>query len=136
MKSSSRFMKFIGGRDIFFGLFLLILIGITILIYNKISFIFHPFIVIFSTIAPPVILAFIAYYIMNPIVNLLERARIKRVWGILIIILGISGLLTGLIFLSAPAIEAQVNDLSTRFPTYIKQMSEGIKSSIDRKSVE
>lgn len=131
MKSSSRFMKFIGGRDIFFGLFLLILIGITILIYNKISFIFHPFIVIFSTIAPPVILAFIAYYIMNPIVNLLERARIKRVWGILIIILGISGLLTGLIFLSAPAIEAQVKDLATRFPTYIKQMSEGIKSSID-----
>src|SRR5699024_9072626 len=167
MKSSSRFMKFIGGRDIFFGLFLLILIGITILIYNKISSIFHPFIVIFSTIAPPiiltfiyfyimyliinlfiparikriivifstiappVILAFIAYYIMNPIVNLLERARIKRVWGILIIILGISGLLTGLIFLSAPAIEAQVKDLATRFPTYIKQMSEGIKSSID-----
>jgi len=131
MKSSSRFMKFIGGRDIFFGLFLLILIGITILIYNKISFVFHPFIVIFSTIAPPVILAFIAYYIMNPIVNLLERVRIKRVWGILIIILGISGLLTGLIFLSAPAIEAQVKDLATRFPTYIKQMSEGIKSSID-----
>ncbi|HLR69265.1 MAG TPA: AI-2E family transporter [Virgibacillus sp.] len=131
MKFSSRFMRFIGGRDIFIGLFLLILIGITILIYNKISFIFHPFIVIFSTIAPPVILAFIAYYIMNPIVNLLERMRIKRVWGILIIILGISGLLTGIIFLSAPAIEAQVKDLTTHFPRYIKQMSEGIKSSID-----
>src|SRR5690625_5881505 len=125
------YMNFICDHYIFFLIFLLILIGITILIYNKISFVFHPFIVIFSTIAPPVILAFIAYYIMNPIVNLLERVRIKRVWGILIIILGISGLLTGLIFLSAPAIEAQVKDLATRFPTYIKQMSEGIKSSID-----
>lgn len=131
MKFSSRFMRFIGGRDIFIGLFLLILIGITILVYNKISFIFHPFLIIFSTIAPPVILAFIAYYIMNPIVNLLERIRIKRVWGILIIILGISGLLTGIIFLSAPAIEAQVKDLTTHFPRYITQLSEGIKSSID-----
>src|SRR5699024_392368 len=120
MKSSSRFMKFIGGRDIFFGLFLLFLIGITILISNYISFILLPFIIIFSTIAPPFILAFIAVSIMNSIVNFLERVRIKRVWVILFIILGISGLLTGLIFLSASAIEVHVKDLATRLSTYIK----------------
>src|SRR5690625_6953374 len=106
MKFSSRFMRFIGGRDIFIGLFLLILIGITILIYNKISFVFHPFIVIFSTIAPLVILAFIAYYIMNPIVNLLERVCIKRVWGILVIIIEINFLFTVLFFLLVPAFDA------------------------------
>src|SRR5699024_11126656 len=94
MKNPSRFMKFIGGRYLFYGLILLILIGITIFLYHKISFIFKPFIVIFSTVAPPVILAFIAFYLMNPIVNLLERFLIKRIWGIIIIILGISGLLT------------------------------------------
>src|SRR5690625_4602020 len=132
MKNPSRFMKFIGGRDLFYGLILLILIGVTIFLYHKISFIFHPFIVIFATVAPPVILAFIAYYLMNPIVNLLERFRIKRIWGIIIIILGISGLLTGLVLLTAPAIETQVKGLIQNFPSYLTQMGEGIQSFFKR----
>ncbi|WP_188455963.1 AI-2E family transporter [Virgibacillus oceani] len=125
---TSRFMKFIGGRDLLFGLVILILIGIMIYIYDKIAFIFNPVIIIFSTIVPPVILAFIAYYLLNPIVHFLERYRIKRVWGIIIIILGISGLLTGIILLSAPAIESQVKDLVNNFPNYVKQMGDGITS--------
>lgn len=47
MKFSSRFMKFIGGRDLVFGLIILILIGITIFVYHKVSFIFNPIITIF-----------------------------------------------------------------------------------------
>ncbi|TFJ93247.1 AI-2E family transporter [Lentibacillus salicampi] len=126
----SRFMRFIGGRDLFYGLILLLLIGITIFIYAKVSFIFNPIVTILSTVVPPVILAFIAFYLLNPIVNLLERVHINRIWGILIIILGISGLLTGLILLTAPAIESQVKDLAERFPTYLQQMGQGIENWI------
>lgn len=128
---SSRFIKFLGGRDLIFGLIVLIFIGIAIFIYSKVSFIFHPLLVIVSTVAAPVVLAFVAYYVMNPIVNVLERLHIKRIWGILIIILGISGLVTGLVFLIAPSIEAQIKDLVENFPSYIKQMGEGIESLID-----
>ncbi|MUV38317.1 Phosphoribosylaminoimidazolesuccinocarboxamide synthase [Lentibacillus sp. JNUCC-1] len=130
-KTFSRFMKFMGGRDLAYGLLILILLGITIYIYNKVSFIFHPLIVIFSTIVPPVILAFIAYYLINPIVNLLEKAHIKRVWGILIIILGISGLLTGVILLSAPAIDEQVTDLAQKFPKYITKMADDFQKWVN-----
>src|SRR5699024_9259345 len=69
-------------------------------------------------------------YLLNPIVNLLERGHINRIWGIIIIILGISGLLTGLILLTAPAIETQVKDLASKFPTYLQQMGEGIDNWI------
>lgn len=131
MKYTSRFMKFMGGRNVIFALILLILIGMTIFIYDKISFIFHPFIVIFSTVAPPLILALIAFYLINPIVNLLEMLRIKRIWGIIIIILGLSGLITGLILLFAPAIETQIKDLIAKFPTYLQQMSDWIQSFIN-----
>lgn len=126
----SRFMNFIGGRDLFYGLVLLILIGITIFIYTKVSFIFNPIITIVTTVLPPLIMAFVAFYLLNPIVNLLERARINRIWGIIIIILGISGLLTGLILLTAPSIESQVEDLATTFPAYLQQMGEGIDNWI------
>ncbi|MBO0993862.1 AI-2E family transporter [Bacillus sp. SD088] len=131
MKQPTRFIRFLGGRDLIFALVILIFIGITIFIYNKISFIFHPVIVILSTIAAPIILAFIAYYIMNPIVNLLERLHIKRIWGIIIIILGIGGLITGLVFLLAPSIEKQINDLIVDIPIYLKQMGEEINDWVD-----
>src|SRR5690625_3281666 len=131
MKNHSRFMKFIGGRDLLFALVLLLLIGFTILVFSKISFIFHPILVIFSTVTPPVILAFIAYYLMNPIVNLFERLHIKRIWGIIIIIVVLSGLFTGVILVSAPAIQAQINELITRFPKYLMQMADGLKATID-----
>lgn len=126
MKEPSRFIKFLGGKDSLFALVLLLLIGIIIYVYDKISFVFYPIVIIFSTIAPPIILAFIAYYLLNPIVNLLERIRIKRIWGIIIIILGLSGVLTGIILLTAPAIEAQVIDLIANFPSYLQQMGVGI----------
>ncbi|MGP4040962.1 AI-2E family transporter [Gracilibacillus sp. D59] len=122
MESSNRFLKFIGGKNLFYILAFFILIGITIFIYTKISFIFHPFKVIFSTLAPPMILAFIAYYLLNPIVDILERLRIRRIWGILLLILGISGALTGIILLTAPAIEAQVKELVQNFPNYLSQL--------------
>src|SRR5699024_3177988 len=122
MDDQNRFLKFIGGKNIFYILGILILIGIAVYIYTTISFIFHPIEVILSTIVPPIILAFIAYYLLNPIVDLLEKLRIKRIWGIIILILGISGALTGLILLTAPSIEAQVKDLIQTFPSYLKQL--------------
>lgn len=128
MKPPSPFMKFIGGRNLIYSLIVLILIGITIFIYNKVSFIFHPLIVVFSTIVAPAILAFIAYYLLNPIVDVLEKMRIKRVWGIIIIALAVGGILTGIILVTAPIIERQVTDLIETFPRYLSQMGDNIQS--------
>lgn len=125
---SSRFMKFIGGRNLAFSLILLILIGTTIYIYHKISFVFQPLITIISTVLPSITLAFIAYYLFNPIVNLLERFKIKRIWGIILLILAITGLLTGGILITAPIIERQITDLANAFPGYLQQMGEGIQA--------
>jgi len=130
-KPPSPFMKFLGGRDLIFGLVILILIGITIFIYNQISFIFHPLMIIFTTILAPVILAFIAYYLLNPIIDLLEKFKIKRVWGIIIVALIITGILTGLILATAPMIERQIEDLIESFPRYLSQMGDNIQSWLE-----
>ncbi|MHA6253322.1 AI-2E family transporter [Oceanobacillus sp. CAU 1775] len=122
MKQTSRFIQFLGGKNLFFLFALLALIGITILVYTKIDFVFHPFIVIFSTVAPPLILAFIAFYLLNPIVNILEKIRIPRLWGIIILILAIGGIITGIVLLTAPLIQQQVQDLITTFPNYLGEL--------------
>src|SRR5699024_5068885 len=136
MKEPTRFNKFLGGRNLIFLLSILILIVITIFIYTKISFIFYPLIVILSTVAPPAIIAFIIFYLMNPIVNLLEKIRIKRLWGIIIIILSIGGIITGLVFLVLPSIQKQANDLIVDIPKYVEQIGVDIQNITDYSFLE
>lgn len=136
MDKSTRFIKFIGGKNLLFTLITLIFIGLAIIVFNKISFVFHPIIVVVSTITPPVILAFIAYYLLNPVVNLLERFRIYRLWGIIIIIVFFSSIITGLFMLTIPVIEQQVKDLAGDFPTYFDKINDLIHTVVSNSFIE
>lgn len=136
MFNTSRFMKFTGGRNLVYSLFVLILIGLMVFVFNKVSFIFRPIIIILSTLAPPIILAFIAFYLLNPIVNLLERIKIKRIWGIILIILAFLGIVTGLAIISVPAIQSQISDMINDFPGYIETVSNGFQSFISNSIFE
>lgn len=136
MNQSTRFIKFIGGKNLIFSLVTLILIGLAIIIFNQISFIFHPIIVVLSTVTPPVILAFIAYYLLNPVVNLLEKVKINRLWGIIIIIVAFSGAITGLLFATIPTIEQQVMELTGNFPGYIDKINDSIHGIVSNSFIE
>ena len=70
--TETRFMKFLGGKDLLFALLSLVLIGIVIFIFDKISYVFEPFIIIFNTIVAPIILSLILFYLINPVINLME----------------------------------------------------------------
>lgn len=98
------------------------MIGLIILIFNRISFIFYPITVFFSTVVLPVILATIAYYLLRPILRLLEKIKIPRIWGILIIFIGAIGLITLLVFLVLPFLKIQFQNLVEEFPSYFGQL--------------
>ncbi|MCU5745574.1 AI-2E family transporter [Staphylococcus sp. SQ8-PEA] len=119
----TRFMKFLGGKDIIFGLILLILLGIVIFIFDQISYIFKPFIIIFNTIMAPIIVSLILYYLLNPIVNFMERYHISRLWGIVIIFLLISGLITLAVNLLIPIISDQIKSMANNFPYYVRKVN-------------
>lgn len=136
MNRSSRFIRFIGGKNLLFLLIILLLIGLTVIVFNYISFIFNPLIVILSTIMPPAILAFIAYYLLNPIVNLLEKIRIKRLFGIIIIIIVFSGIIVLTFILSMPTIEEQVNKFIENFPSYMENINESIRKLMSNSLLE
>ncbi|MEK4403282.1 MULTISPECIES: AI-2E family transporter [Sporosarcina] len=121
-KPISNIIRFLGGRSTLFVLISLLLIGLIILIFNRISFIFYPITVFFSTVVLPVILATIAYYLLRPILRLLEKIKIPRIWGILILFIGAMGLITLLVFMVFPFLKIQFNNLVEDFPTYFSQM--------------
>ena len=90
--SESRFMRFLGGNDLIYALIALVLLGIVIFIFDKISYVFQPFIIVFNTIAAPIIVSLVLFYLFNPIVNMMERYRIPRLLGITIIYVAIVGI--------------------------------------------
>ncbi len=114
---------FLGGKNTFFVLVSILLIGLIIFVYKQIPFIFHPLSVLFSTVVLPVILAIIGYYLLRPILRLLEKVRIPRAWGILILILVAAGLLTLLVFLVFPVLKNEFHNLVDNFPKYFKQLT-------------
>ena len=119
---STRYIKFLGGRNTVFSLVLLLMIGLVIMIYDEISFIFVPLTVFLGNVILPIILAVIVYYLLRPILRLLEKIKIKRVWGILIIFLVLVGLITLLVFLVFPFLKGQIFKLVEELPTYFIQL--------------
>ena len=119
---STRYIKFLGGRNTIFSLVLLLMIGLVIMSYDEISFIFVPLTVFLGNVILPIILAVIVYYLLRPILRLLEKIKIKRVWGILIIFLVLIGLITLLVFLVFPFLKGQVFKLVEELPTYFIQL--------------
>ena len=110
--SESRFMRFLGGNDLIYALIALVLLGIVIFIFDKISYVFQPFIIVFNTIAAPIIVSLVLFYLFNPIVNMMERYRIPRLLGITIIYVAIVGIITLIVNLLIPIIGSQIEILS------------------------
>lgn len=136
MKEKTRFMNYLGGNNTLFTLLILIMIGIVIYIYHSIVFIFEPLNVIFSTLIAPVILAFVFYYLLNPIVDWMERHKIKRIWSVIILFVAIIGILIGAVALAFPPIQEQVTSLVNNFPTYVDTIGTTVISWVDGTPLE
>ena len=65
----------------------LLIIAALIMISSEINFIFEPIGTFFSTLFAPVLIAGFLYYLLNPIVKLLMKAKIKRIWAVAIVLL-------------------------------------------------
>lgn len=124
---TTRFMQFFGGRDIYFILGLLILIGLTIFIFQHVSFVFEPIVTITTTLIGPIIVAFVAFYLFNPIINFMERFNISRLWGIIILLCVIIAAFTLIVTLLIPVVQHQVESLSKNLPTYFDEFSDKLK---------
>ncbi|MGO1060095.1 AI-2E family transporter [Planococcus sp. FY231025] len=119
---STNFIRFLGGTNTLFTLTALVLLGLVIFIFREVSFIFNPLSVFMKTVVLPVVLALIFYYLLRPVLRLLEEAKIPRLWGILLIFLGVIGLITLLIVLVLPFLREQFQKLIMEFPDYFMQL--------------
>lgn len=95
-----------------------LLIFFNIFMLGQISAIFRPVEIILSIVGPPLVFSAIFYYLLNPVVDWLEKKRFTRNTAIafvfaLIIIL----LIVGINFI-VPIIQSQLESLIENWPTY------------------
>lgn len=118
----NRIIRFLGGKTTLFILIVLLLVGLNVMIFDKVSFIFYPIKVLFSTVVLPIILATILYYLLRPLLQHLEKIKIPKVWGIAIIFFTAIGLISLFVFLVFPFLKLQFWKLVDEFPTYFNQL--------------
>lgn len=97
---------------------ILLLISVNIWIFTQIKHVFYPVGVVLTAIALPVILAGIAYYLLNPFVDWLERNKIKRIYSILLLFLLIAVVLTLLVLKIIPTVREQIVSFVEDLPGY------------------
>ncbi|HHY21654.1 MAG TPA: AI-2E family transporter [Bacilli bacterium] len=101
----------------------IILIFLIIFLGTKIDFIFKPIVVFVQSLFAPIILAGVLYYLLRPVVNLLSK-WIPRGISILIIYLSAISLVTLLVLLIGPELQAQFNGLIDDMPYYTNELRE------------
>ena len=128
---SSRFIRFLGGRNLLFLLTIILLLGCTIFIYNKISFIFEPLHVLFEVIILPGVLGAILYYLLRPPLKLLVRWKVPRALGILILYILVAALITLVVLLVYPFLRDQFTNLAQEFPIVFMNFADQVLSFIN-----
>lgn len=110
-----RFKKFFLNNKFVLFLLVLLLIGLNILVLTKISYIFTPVMVLLKTIILPVILSGVLYYLFNPLVDVLERNKVKRIYSIIVLFLLIIGVIAIVVTSVVPVIRDQIQGLIQNF---------------------
>jgi predicted PurR-regulated permease PerM len=103
-------------------------IGVLVLAAFVLRYVVYPVRVIF----PPLVVALIAVYLLNPIVTAMERRGIARIWGTLLtylVGLGIVG--TALAFV-VPLVTEQVTDFARSAPRVIDEVATSFRDLVSR----
>ena len=110
-----------------------LLLGLNIFILSKISFLFIPVIDFLSVVMLPVILSGLLFYLLNPLVDLMEKYKINRVLAISIIFVIIAFLLIIGLSVAIPNLQRQVVIFAQNVPSYIEDADRVIDDLVTKR---
>ena len=110
-----------------------LLLGLNIFILSKISFLFFPVIDFLSVVMLPVILSGLLFYLLNPLVDLMEKYRINRVLAISIIFVIIAILLIIGLAVAIPNLQRQVVIFAQNVPSYLEDADRVIDDLVTKR---
>ncbi|WP_192987237.1 AI-2E family transporter [Carnobacterium mobile] len=115
-------MKFFKDSKLFFWTMWLLAVIIIIYVATRISFVFHPIFVLFSTLFIPVLSAGFLFYLFNPLVKLLQKVKLKRSYAVMLVMILFLGGAAAFIIKTVPVLMEQLSDLVTNIPAIISDI--------------
>ncbi len=115
----TRWINFLGGQNLLYTLIVLILLAIVFMLFNQIDYIFTPVFVIVSNILMPLVIALLLYYLFDPVIDFLEKYKIRRLYGVALLFIAIIGVLVFGVVALYPLIRDQAISLVENFPDFI-----------------
>ncbi|MDW8742069.1 AI-2E family transporter [Streptococcus suis] len=129
------FKWFINNQAVTFFLVTL-LISLTILVFTKISFLLKPIGSFVEIILLPMLLTGLLYYLLNPIVDWLEKRKVSRTIGISIVFVLIGLLLVWGLAVAIPNIQEQVVSFLQNLPANIQKLELQLTSLLQDEQFE
>lgn len=130
-------MKWVANSRLMFWSLEILIVTTIIWVCTKISFMFSPIGVFLSTIFAPLLLSGVLFYLLNPIVRLLEKARwkkfrINRTGAVTIVFLLLVGVLVAGGMWVVPRLVNQITNLIGNIPDFAHASESVLSKVIDR----
>jgi predicted PurR-regulated permease PerM len=107
-------------------------IGLLLVAYFAFRYVLYPVRIIF----PPLVVALIMVYLLNPLVSALERRGVRRGWGSLLVYLAFLAIVgTGLYFL-VPLVAEQVQEFAEAAPRIFREVGRSVQEFFAKVGVE
>lgn len=104
----------------------LLVIATLIFVSTKINFLFEPIGTFFSTLFAPVLLAGFLYYILNPLVKLLMKAKMKRTPAVALVLLLLVIALILILVSVIPKLASQLSSLASNMPAFFASVEDWV----------
>jgi len=110
-----------------------LLLGLNLFILSKISFLFSPVLDFLEVVMLPVILSGLLYYLLNPIVDWIEKHRINRVIAISIVFVIIALFIIWGLAVAIPNLQRQVLSFARNVPVYLEDADRVIDDLVTKR---
>ncbi|MFV0560632.1 MAG: AI-2E family transporter [Enterococcus sp.] len=123
-KQTSWFWKWFLNNQVVTALLITLLLLIILFLFTKVSYLFEPVWQFLAIVGLPIVLAGVFYYLMNPVVNYLEKRRIKRIYSIIGLFIGVIALIVWGTVVIVPKIQEQTVSFASNLPGYVDTVDE------------
>ncbi|MBS5822056.1 MAG: AI-2E family transporter, partial [Enterococcus gilvus] len=115
-QKTSWFWKWFLNSQVVVALIIVLLLLLITLVFTKVSYIFEPVGQFFAIVGLPIVIAGILYYLMNPVVNFLEKKGVKRSIAIILLFVVVVALIIWGIVVIIPQIREQLSSMLKSLP--------------------
>lgn len=121
---ASWFWKWFLNNQVVIALIIVLLLLTITLVFTKVSYLFEPVGQFFAIVGLPLVIAGILFYLMNPIVDYLEKKGVGRTISIVLLFIAVVGLIIWGLVVIVPEIRQQLRSLIQSLPGYINTLSD------------